>query len=32
MTRRFVTSALLISLFENEDDDEYEDDVRMSRS
>ena len=26
MTRRFVTSVLLISLFENEDDDEYEDD------
>jgi hypothetical protein len=28
MSPRFATSVLLIWLFENEDDDEYEDDVR----
>jgi hypothetical protein len=32
MAPRFATLVLLIWLFENEDDDGYEDDVRMSRS
>jgi hypothetical protein len=32
MVPRFATSVLLIWLFENEDDDEYENDGRMSGS